>query len=141
MQFDHRIDQTQTQTIAGVFAAAGLNTIEALQDFFALGRQYTGTGISYIDNDLPLLLPQAHTNRALARRVFDCIVNEIGDRLKQQVAITVKMGHRCQVHLKCLRFVRRQRLIKLDHIEQNYLQVNISKTGTRVAGLNLCDPE
>ncbi len=82
VQLGHRLDQTETQTIARS-AAAGLQAHEALQYLLPLAGGYPGAIIADNEPQAAIFSHGLQNNRAALRTKFAGIVEQVTDRLGQ----------------------------------------------------------
>src|SRR6201997_435905 len=102
MQAGHRRRQTQAKSGTWLGAAL-LEPHEALDGVRTIGLRYSGTAVTYGELDAVALAAgrdqdlgrRAIGGMALRLGVFDGVVHQVGERLADQLAVTLDRSRRC----------------------------------------------
>ena len=86
VQACHRGNQAEAQTVAWC-RTAGFHPIEVAEDIFTFVGRNTWTAIGYDQAGRATAMLQVDQNVPTFRCVFDGVIQQIGDGLKQQVAV------------------------------------------------------
>ena len=140
MQIGNRCNQTETEAVSGPVAAA-LEPIKPSQHMSAFTDRNSGSSIADRENRHSGALHDGDPDLAPIAAMLDRIVDKIGDRVEQEIAIP---DHRhafsCRKPEPDGLFLCR-RLEQLYDLADDLAQVGISERSRPVAGLDLRDPQ
>src|SRR5258705_13880928 len=115
MQPCDRADQVQAETQARGVSYL-VRPVKAPQDGIALVFTDAGTGILDAQDGFAVTGKQFDLHLAASRRKFDGVVDEVGDRLDQQVPVTMHAYFVWRVDQEINTFVFRYRLVHRSHL-------------------------
>ena len=106
MQIRDGLHQRQAQAAAWQ-AATLIESGEALRDTLMLMRGYARPGIAHIDHHRRRCAAHLDFHGAAGRRMLDGVVEQIGQRLEQQISIPAHQGLAVDLGLQAELFVLR----------------------------------
>ena len=140
MQIGNRCDQAKTKAVSGPVAAA-LEPIEPSQHMIAFFDRYSGSAIADRENRPFGASRDGDTDRASIAAMLYGVVDKIGDRVEQEIAIA-DHGH-CFARRKLEPdglFLRRG-LEQFYDFANDLAQIGVAKRGRPIARLDLRDPQ
>jgi len=118
-----------------------LQTEEALEHRGARLRVDPGTAIGDDEPCRVAVLAQRDPDGAAARRVLDRVVEQIGDGLKQQVAVAVHARAGRRIEVQRLSPIFGDRLVELDHVAKQRIERHLPKRGAPPSRLDVGDAQ
>src|SRR6516162_5610744 len=140
MKVDNRCDQAKTEAISGPVPAA-LEAIKPAQYVAAFLDRNPGSPIADRQNRPIGAAPDGDPDLALIAAMLDRIVEEIGDRVEQQIAIADPRHCFICRKLEPDGSFLRHGLEQFYDLANDLTQIVIAKRRRPVAGLDLRDPQ
>src|SRR5262245_10945890 len=104
-----------------------VGAIEASRDDVALARAKAGAAVADAHNGFAGKAHQGELYSAALGRELDGVVDQIGDRLEQEVPVAAHRGFDCRCDLERNALVLGDRLVKIAHLTHDIRQGDVAK--------------